>query len=241
MTEGSSPSVLFDFQCFKNFYYKKCTIYLVMSFLDITFDTETESNNIMSRKNQLTTADHLSYSEYEKLLKCLHDDKEYIWEMYARLSFCTACRASDVLKFRWLDVIDKTETTVQERKTGKARIIKFNASVRQKLRSLWELLGCPNRALYIFENKHTGKPMTIQNINQQLKLMKCRYRINVGNFSTHTFRKTFGRYVYDKHGHSAESLILLNKILNHSNIQVTKAYIGITQDEINNIYDSIRF
>lgn len=195
----------------------------------------------MAKKNQLTTADHLEYPEYQKLLAGLHQDKEYLWELYARLSFCTACRASDVLKFRWVDVIDKNETVVQEQKTGKPRLIKFNASVKKKLKELWELMGCPNRALYIFQSGRTGEPMTIQNVNQRLKMFKYKYRLSISHFSTHTFRKTFGRYVYDTNGHSAESLILLNKILNHSNIQVTKAYIGITQDEINNLYDSIKF
>lgn len=195
----------------------------------------------MAKKNQLTTADHLEFPEYQKLLNGLHKDKEYLWEMYARLAFCTACRASDVLKFRWIDVIDKAETVVEEQKTGKARRIRFNRSVQEKLKELWALMGHPNKALYIFQSPRTGEPMTIQNINQRLKQFKYRYQIQIGNFSTHTFRKTFGRYVYDQNGHSAESLILLNKILNHSNIQVTKAYIGITQDEINDIYNSIKF
>ncbi len=195
----------------------------------------------MAKKNQLTTADHLEYSEYLKLVDGLHEDKEYFWELYARLSFCTACRASDVLQLRWVDVLDKTETVVLEKKTGKPRKISFNKSVRDKLRELWTLMGCPNKALYIFQTNRTGQPMTIQNVNQQLKLFKYKYRLNINHFSTHTFRKTFGRYVYDTNGHSAESLILLNKILNHSNIQVTKTYIGITQDEINDVFNSIRF
>jgi len=195
----------------------------------------------MAKKNQLTTADHLEYSEYLKLVDGLHEDKEYFWELYARLSFCTACRASDVLQLRWVDVLDKTETVVLEKKTGKPRKISFNKSVRDKLRELWTLMGCPNKALYIFQTNRTGQPITIQNVNQQLKLFKYKYRLNINHFSTHTFRKTFGRYVYDTNGHSAESLILLNKILNHSNIQVTKTYIGITQDEINDVFNSIRF
>lgn len=195
----------------------------------------------MPRKDQLTTADHLEYSEYQRLLDCLHEDKNYFFEMYARLSFCTACRASDVLKLRWVDILNKDEIVIREKKTGKARKVKFNTSVKQKLLQLWHLMGEPNRALYVFENPKTGAPMTIQRINQHLKLMNYRYHLNIGHFSTHTFRKTFGRYVYDSNGHSAESLILLNKILNHSNIQVTKTYIGITQDEIDDIYNSIKF
>ena len=81
--------------------------------------------------------------------------------------------------------------------------------------------------------------MTIQYVNMKLKEFKYKYHLHIENFSTHTFRKTFGRYVYDTNNHSAESLILLNKILNHSSIAVTKTYIGITQEEVAGIYASI--
>lgn len=195
----------------------------------------------MAKKNQLTTSDYLEYPEYEKLLTCLHNDNEFLWELYARLGFCTACRASDILNFRWVDILDKTEHVVVEQKTKKARKLSFNPSVQKKLKELYGLLGKPSKDEYIFISKATGRPMTIQYINQKLKDFKYKYRIKIGNFSTHTFRKTFGRYVYDTHHHSAESLILLNKILCHSNINVTKTYIGITQDEINNIFNSIAF
>lgn len=195
----------------------------------------------MSRKLQLTTADHLTYEEYQKLLEGLRKDKEYIWELYARLSFCTACRASDVLNFHWLDIVGVNETVVREQKTGKVRRITFNQGVRDKFHELWKLMGCPNRALPIFYNEKTGKPKTIQAVNAHLKVFKRRYHLSINHFSTHTFRKTFGRYVYDKYEHSPESLVLLNKILNHTSIQVTKAYIGITQGEINSIFDSIEF
>lgn len=195
----------------------------------------------MAKKNQLTTSDYLEYPEYERLLTCLHDDNEFLWELYARLGFCTACRASDILNFRWVDILDRTEHVVVEQKTKKARKLSFNQSVQRKLKELYNLLGRPSKDEFIFISKITGRPLTIQYINQKLKDFKYKYRIKIGNFSTHTFRKTFGRYVYDTHNHSAESLILLNKILCHSNINVTKTYIGITQDEINNIFNSIAF
>ncbi len=195
----------------------------------------------MALKNQLTTSDHMEYSEYEKLLDRLHQDKNYFWELYARVAFCTACRAGDVLKLRWIDILDKDETTVVEQKTRKARRIIFNKSVKSKIRRLWELMGSPNRAEYLFQNPQSDKPITIQHVNQKLKTFRVKYQIKINHFSTHTFRKTFGRYVYDTSNHSAESLILLNKILNHSSIQVTKTYIGITQEEIRSVYDSIKF
>lgn len=195
----------------------------------------------MAKKNQLTTSDYLQFNEYDRLLGRLHEDKEYLWELYARLSFCTACRVSDVLSLKWKDVLNQSLLVIVEQKTKKTRKIPFNASVKSKIVELYSLLGSPNINELIFVSKVTGDAITVQYVNQKLKEFKVKYRVNIGNFSTHTFRKTFGRYVYESNNRSAESLILLNKILNHSNIDVTKTYIGITQDEINSIYNSICF
>lgn len=195
----------------------------------------------MAKKNQLTTSDHLKYSEFEKLLNALHADKDYFWELYARLAFCTACRGGDILNFQWLDILDKEETTIVEQKTGKARRITFNKSVRNTIHKLWELLDKPNRNEFIFKSNKCNGHISIQHVNRKLKVFRFKYKLNIRHFSTHTFRKTFGRYVYDNAPNKAEALILLNKILNHSNLQITKTYIGITQEEIRSIYDSIAF
>lgn len=195
----------------------------------------------MGKKNQLTTSDYLEYNEYERLLSSLHKDGKFIWELYARLSFCTACRASDVLKFHWQDILGKQSCVIEEQKTKKARTLYFNKSVQNKIQELYVLLGSPNKEDFIFKSNVTGGAITIQCVNKKLKDFKYDYKIKIGNFSTHTFRKTFGRYVYETNNRSAESLVLLNKILNHTSIQITKTYIGITQDEINNIFQSIHF
>lgn len=193
----------------------------------------------MAKKNQLTTSDHLPYDEFMRLLDCLHNDREYRWEMYARLSFCTACRASDTLKLKWGDVLGVSAITIVEQKTKKARKIPFNPSVQKSFHDLWKALDCPDKSEFIMKSCQTKNAMTIQHVNYKLKEFKFKYKLQIENFSTHTFRKTFGRYVYDINNHSAESLILLNKILNHSSIQVTKTYIGITQEEVAGIYASI--
>lgn len=196
----------------------------------------------MAKKNQITTADILPYNEYIKLVDKLHEDKEYRIELFARLQFCTACRAGDVLQFRWKDIVgNSNKLTVTEQKTGKTRVITFNPSVQKTFNDLYKLMGSPNKEQYIFYSKTTGTPITIQFVNRELKRIKRKYRLKIDNFSTHTFRKTFGRFVYDKSNHSAESLILLNKIYKHSSLEITKTYIGITQDEIDGVFSSIQF
>lgn len=193
----------------------------------------------MAAKNLLTKSDYLPYEEYLRLLKCLHEDKEYRIELYAILGFCTACRNSDIFAFKWEDILQQ-RLVVVEKKTKKIREISFNEEVQHKIKSLYCLMGQPNLKSLVFESgEGSGKNITIQHLNRQLKKIKVKYRLSINNFSTHTFRKTFGRYVYESNGRSAESLVLLNSIFKHASLNVTKTYIGITQDEIDQIYNLI--
>ena len=56
------------------------------------------------------------------------------------------------------------------------------------------------------------------------------------DFGTHTMRKTFG-YHYYRQTHDIATLMA---IFNHSSQQITKRYIGITEDEINESLDKFR-
>jgi len=194
--------------------------------------------NNMSKKGQLTTADPLIGQEFQRLLKCLHDDGDFFWELYARLSFCTACRSSDVRALRWKDIMGNG-IQITEKKTGKVRVIPFNKAVQEKIHELYRLMKCPPIEELIFLNKKTGKAVTIQGVNKQLKKIKERYDIDVNHFSSHSLRKTFGRFVYDQPGDKSDHLLKLNMILKHSSIEVTKRYIGITNDELNELFSSI--
>ncbi len=192
-------------------------------------------------KGKLTTADYLPINEFNRLVESLHRDGEYIWELYCRLSFCTALRASDVLSLVWEDILDRDYLDKQERKTGKSRRITFNKTVRSKLSELYTLLGEPDKKGSLFLNPTTKKSYSLEHINRTLKKIKCKYNLPIKAFSTHTFRKTFGRYVYENNNKSAESLILLNSIFRHSSIDITKVYIGLRQAEIDKVFNSIQF
>lgn len=195
----------------------------------------------MAKKNQLTKSDYLPMEDYKKLLYLLHKDRQYLWELYARLAFCTALRVSDILPLTWSDILHKGSLTKSEKKTGKVRKIPFNLNIQTRIEELYMLLKRPNPNELIFKSKFTGTSISPQYLNRIMKEWKIKYKLNIENFSTHTFRKTFGRYVYDTSENKSEALLLLNRIFNHSSIEITKVYICIRKDEINSIFDSIRF
>ena len=195
----------------------------------------------MAKKNQLTKSDYLPMEDYKKLLYLLHKDRQYLWELYARLAFCTALRVSDILPLTWSDILHKGSLTKSEKKPGKVRKIPFNLNIQTRIEELYMLLKRPNPNELIFKSKFTGTSISPQYLNRIMKEWKIKYKLNIENFSTHTFRKTFGRYVYDTSENKSEALLLLNRIFNHSSVEITKVYICIRKDEINSIFDSIRF
>lgn len=195
----------------------------------------------MAQKGKLTTADYLTVDQFNQFATALHNDEQYTWELFCRMAFCCGLRASDVLQLRWGSILNKKELTIVEIKTGKIRKINMNKSVRNKIKDLYILMGSPGSHQPIIYNPKTRKRYTIQTVNEKLKQFRVKYRLNIKNFSTHTFRKTFGRMVYESSGRSAEALVLLNSIFKHSSIQTTKAYIGITQEEIQGVYNLVLF
>lgn len=184
----------------------------------------------MSLKNQHTTADYLPWDENIRLLKSLHNDKDYTYYLIVMFGSFWGIRISDILLLKWEDILQKEKVIINEKKTDKRRIIKINDYVYQSI------TDC-----YIDMKPNTKKVfnLTTQAINAKFKRLKKKHALHIENFSTHTLRKTFGRKVLEDNNWSYEAFILLMDIFNHSSLATTKRYLGIRQEEINSIYDKI--
>ena len=193
----------------------------------------------MSVKGTITTADYLDFGEFKRLVTCLESDEKYRDALYCILSFCLGLRISDVLKLKWEDVLRKKKALVTEKKTKKTKTIPISLKTAEHIISLYEKLGEPPITDYVFPDPEGKTFMTRQGINAKLKRWKSRYALSINNFSSHTFRKTFGRYVYETMGRSEEALVLLNRIFRHTSIQVTMIYIGLRDDEVGRVFDNI--
>lgn len=52
------------------------------------------------------------------------------------------------------------------------------------------------------------------------------------NIGTHTLRKTFAYHAYK----SGIDITLIQRLLNHSSTSITLRYIGITRDQLDDVY-----
>ena len=195
----------------------------------------------MSLKYSNTTADFLQWDEAMNLTRKLAKDGNYKMSLLIALGCFTGLRISDILSLRWNQVLDTDEFTIIEHKTKKKRTIRVNLQLKKHIRDCYEHIQPVGiNAPILISQK--GTVFSIQRINEVLKEIKRKYRLQIGNFSCHSLRKTFGRQVYNMNNDNSElALVKLMELFNHSSVSITKRYLGLRQEELLNTYDCLSF
>lgn len=195
----------------------------------------------MSQKHTYTTSDYMEWNIMLNLVRWLYRDG------YFRMSLLVGCgcffglRISDLLSLTWSMLMDDDSFMIEEKKTGKKRIIRVNPNFRLHITDCFNSLGIKDKSEKCFLSKKKVV-YSIQRINILLKEIKERYNLKIEHFSTHSFRKTFGRRVVEQAGENSEmALIKLSELFNHSTPQITRRYLGLRQEELLEVYDSLTF
>jgi integrase len=149
-------------------------------------------------------------------------------------------RISDLTALKWEQILNVEEITIIEKKTNKKRVISINPQLKQHILDCHQKIN-PIGFQYVFVSQKKSV-YTTQRINVMLKEIKATYKLNIKNFSSHSLRKTFGRQVFNMSGENSEmALIKLMEIFNHSNMGITKRYLGLKDEEIKEAYDLLKF
>ena len=195
----------------------------------------------MSLKYSTTTADYLVWSDAMNLIRKLAKDGNYKMSLLIAIGCFTGLRISDILALRWNQILNVDEFTVIEKKTGKQRTLRLNPQLQKHIQECYEQIKPIGVKAPILVSQK-GTIYTIQAINRILKDIKKKYRLKIKNFSCHSLRKTFGRQVYNMNSENSElALIKLMELFNHSNVAITKRYLGLRQEEILETYDILSF
>lgn len=172
------------------------------------------------------TSDYIDFEiAYTKATKLIRSKD--VLGLYVMISINTGLRVGDLLKLNFED-FHGDKLILIEGKTKKKREILINDNIKDALRYFQSEKGV------IFKSQKNG-PYRIQSINRLLKQIFEKENKNL-NISSHSLRKSFGRRVYENNGRSESSLVYLSELFNHSNLRVTRRYLGIRQEELDNIY-----
>jgi integrase len=141
-------------------------------------------------------------------------------------------RISDLLNLKVADVLDKDIIRIKETKTGKTKVFKINKNAKKAISEHLNKLKDYSPEDFLFKgrkgnNKAISRVQAWNILNNAAEIAGIKEKIG-----THTLRKTFGYWAYKQ----GIDITLLQKIFNHSAPSITLRYIGITQDEINDVY-----
>lgn len=183
----------------------------------------------MSVKGSITTANYIDYDKALNKGFSLLGTKDERIGFYIILSINVGLRIGDILNLTKED-LELGYKTFREQKTNKVKTVPFNTTIQKAYKQLTNV-----RNGFIFVSQK-GTVYSRQQINRKLKQ---HFPLKNKNISSHSLRKTFGRRVYEMNNESEKSLVQLNLIYQHSSLSLTRDYLDITQEEINDVYSSI--
>lgn len=147
----------------------------------------------------------------------------------------TALRISDLLQLTWGDVYDftlesfRTHIHVTERKTGKRKSIALNRMVVTALRLCFSAKVQPDS--YLFQSGKR-KDAPIGRVQAWRIIKEAALAVGIAaRISCHSLRKTFGYHAWQ----AGVSAVLLMDVYNHSSYAVTRRYLGVAQDDLDNL------
>ena len=163
--------------------------------------------------------------------KQINDMKEFLLSRNERdyvmftLGINSGLRISDLLSLTVDDVKDG-KVTIKEQKTGKLKTFVLSDVCKTAIKDYLEHTGVTD---YLFPSK---KGSYIGRVQAWRIIQKAADYCGIkGRVGTHTLRKTFGYWAFK----SGVDIYYIMKCLNHSSPAITKRYIGIEQDELDNI------
>lgn len=171
---------------------------------------------------------------YEYLRK-----KDQKYGLLFKFGLNTGLRISDILPVRLKDV--QTEDgkfreyfTLYEKKTGKEKKIKINTSLCNEIRNYvnYEQLSPDSYLFASRKGKYVGR------VQAYRVLKSASEAVGIENFGTHSLRKTWGYWTYKL---SNYNVALIMDTFNHSSPSITLRYIGINQDQKDELYSLVQF
>jgi len=150
----------------------------------------------------------------------------------------TGLRISDIIPLKVKHIMDtnmqfQDYLILKEKKTGKLKKIKINDALKKLIKEYVKNAGLTHES-YLFPSKKGGH---IGRIQAYRVLKECADLMGVQNFGTHSLRKTWGYWTYKM---SLYNIGLIMDTFNHSSQSITLRYIGVNQDQKDELYSLVQ-
>ena len=167
------------------------------------------------------------------------NNKDPKYGLMLKFGLNTGLRISDILPLKVKDVLNTNGNfhdylIIKEKKTGKEKKIKLNDTLRGNIVAYVkrEKLKCDDNLFASQKGNHIGR------VQAYRVLKAASYMVGIENFGTHSLRKTWGYWTYKA---SKYNVGLIMDTFNHSSQWITLRYIGVNQDQKDELYSLVQF
>lgn len=136
-------------------------------------------------------------------------------------------RIADILSLDVKDVKGKDYIELREKKTNKYKKFPINENLKVEIEEFVKDKPDDRPLFYTQKGYRLDRAQAYRIINKAARMVGVKGRIG-----THTLRKTFGYHFYQQY----DDIVMLQKIFNHSTPSITLRYIGIEQEDIDEVY-----
>lgn len=143
-------------------------------------------------------------------------------------------RKNGELKFRDFYILQP----MKQRKQKKFVKLFFNQAVQTAVNNYIEEYPIDNLDDYLFPSRKGNEPISTKALWRIIKDTAIEAGIEQ-NIGSHSLRKTFGYWMWHNAEDKNKALVILQKIFNHSSTLTTSIYIGILDDEMEDMFNSI--
>ena len=163
---------------------------------------------------------YLSAEEVKRLLKELNNAHNPMLKYIIPFLLLTGARKTEALTARWIDIdFERRFWRIPLTKNGKVRHVPLSDACIHLLKSVPRL-----RSFYVFENRRTNKPFR----SIYFSWNTARNRAGMPELRIHDLRHSFASFLVN----AGCSLYEVQKILGHSQINVTQRYSHLSQGSL---------
>lgn len=163
------------------------------------------------------------------------DTRDYLMFM---VGISSALRISDILRLRikdiWTGKKPQEFIMLNEKKTGKAKRFPITKNLNKAIFQFMKEYDLEQED-YVFQSRKGNKKPITRSHAAYIISNAADYVGIKEPISTHSMRKSWGYWAYK----SGVSLALIMEALNHSSIANCRKYLGITQDDLDDVYMSL--
>lgn len=200
------------------------------------FTTEEEIKAMISVFNR-----HIEESTNDNQRQIAHRNK-----MLFLIGINLGIRASDLCRLRYNFFMNddgsfKDSYSLQPKKTkktGKFVKLYFNQVVKKTIADYIEEYAIEDMNEYLFKSRKGNGSISEHALWDIINKSAIEAGISK-NIGSHSLRKTFGRFVFHNAEDKNKALVILQTIFNHSSPAVTSRYIGLTDDEVSDVFNSL--